>query len=91
MTKITVEHNPDKKKLDEMGVFSWPIWEKEPSKFDWYYDSQETCYLLEGEVKVESKDGEVVKFGAGDLVVFPEGLKCAWEISEKVKKHYNFG
>jgi hypothetical protein len=32
-----------------------------------------------------------VEFGAGDYVVFPVGLKCTWEIKEKIKKHYNFG
>lgn len=68
----------------------WPIWEKEPSKFDWYYDEKETCYILEGKVKVTT-DEETVEFGKGDLVIFPAGLSCVWEIFEKVKKHYKFG
>ncbi|NQU85683.1 MAG: DUF861 domain-containing protein, partial [Mariniphaga sp.] len=38
--------------LEEIGVFDWPIWEKDESKFDWYYDSQEKCFILEGEVDV---------------------------------------
>ncbi len=88
MQKIKIEHNPDKEKLEEMGVFNWPIWEKEPSRFDWSYDTDETCYLLEGKVRVEPENGEAVEFGAGDLVTLPEGLKCVWDISEKVKKHY---
>ena len=29
--------------LKEMGVFSWPIWTKEVSKFPWSYDSIEEC------------------------------------------------
>jgi len=91
MQKIKIEHNPDRKRLEEMGVFDWPIWEKEPSRFDWYYDTEETCYLLEGKVKVELEEGKIVEFGAGDLVVFPEGLRCVWDISEKVKKHYKLG
>ncbi len=91
MSGIQIDNSPDRKKLEEMGVFGWPIWEKEPSRFDWYYDSKESCYLLEGKVKVETEDGNKVEFGAGDFVVFPEGLKCIWEISEKVKKHYRMG
>ena len=91
MADIKIEKNPSKEKLEEMGVFSWPIWEKEPSRFDWSYDSQEICYLLEGKVKVEAEDGEAVEFGAGDLVTFPAGLKCVWDISEAVKKHYKLG
>ncbi|MBD3351681.1 MAG: DUF861 domain-containing protein [Candidatus Lokiarchaeota archaeon] len=69
---------------------SWPIWTKEVSEFDWSYDSKETCYLLKGEVDVETPDG-VVHFEAGDLVVFPEGLDCVWKVKKPVKKHYNFG
>jgi len=76
--------------LEKRGVFSWPVWEKEKSRFDWYYDSQEECYLLKGRVRVETETGESVEFGAGDFVTFPEGLSCVWEISEDVKKHYHF-
>ena len=80
----------DKKALDKMGVFSWPVWEKEASKFDWHYDSIEECYFLDGAVTVKTKDGESVKFGKGDFVTFPKGLACTWEISHPVRKHYNF-
>lgn len=76
--------------LKKMGVFSWPIWEKEVSRFPWVYDSIEECYFLEGEVTVETKDGKSVSFGKGDFVAFPKGLSCAWNIKKPVKKHYNF-
>jgi len=88
--KITVE-KPSEKKLDEMGVRSWPVWTKEASTFDWFYDDKESCYLLEGEVTVTTADGETVRFGQGDFVVFPEGLDCTWEITKPVRKHYQFG
>lgn len=87
--KISVE-TPDKAMLLKKGVFSWPIWEKEISRFDWYYDSTEECYLLTGRVAVTTPEGDTVTFGAGDYVVFPEGLSCVWEVREPVKKHYNF-
>lgn len=80
----------DKKALDKMGVFGWPIWEKEVSRFDWSYDSIEECYFLSGSVMVETKDGKMVKFGKGDFVTFPKGLSCTWDIKEPVRKHYNF-
>ena len=89
MDKIIVERlKPEE--LSRKGIFSWPIWEKEISCFDWYYDDTEVCYLLKGRVSVKTKDGEVVEFGAGDLVTFPKGLSCFWDIKEPVKKHYNF-
>ena len=81
---------PDKQELDTKGVLSWPIWEKEISRFDWHYDSTEECYLLEGKVVVEKNNGEKVEFGKGDFVTFPRGLSCIWDIKEPVRKHYNF-
>ena len=69
---------------------SWPIWECNPSTFDWIYTEKETCLLIEGDVTVT--DGtDSVSFGAGDLVIFPEGLECNWNIRQAVKKYYNFG
>lgn len=82
---------PTEEELNEMGVNQWPIWEREKSTFDWHYDEKETCYLLEGDVEVETPGGNTVTFGAGDLVEFPEGLDCTWNIKKKVKKHYSFG
>ena len=77
--------------LNRMNVFSWPIWTKEVSKFDWSYDSQEQCYFLEGDVLLETSDGQKYEFGKGDFVTFPEGLKCVWNVRKPVKKHYKFG
>ncbi|MCM8773370.1 MAG: cupin domain-containing protein [Candidatus Omnitrophica bacterium] len=79
-----------KNELEKRKVFSWPIWEKEASRFDWYYDETEECYFLEGKVTVETKDGKKVSFGKGDFVTFPKGLACVWDIKESVRKHYNF-
>ena len=47
--------------------------------------------LLEGEVTVTPEGGEAVKFGAGDLVVFPAGMHCRWDVHKAVRKHYQFG
>jgi uncharacterized cupin superfamily protein len=78
-----------KEELSDKGVFSWPIWEKEVSQFDWHYDSCEHCYFLEGEVRVDTADGSV-DLGKGDFVIFPKGLSCTWKIKKAVKKHYQF-
>ena len=75
--------------VNNKGVPSWPIWECEVSEFDWEYDQQESCLLLEGEVEVKSAI-ETVKFGGGDFVVFPKGLKCKWRVIKPVRKYYSF-
>ncbi len=91
MHPIIVEHNPTPERLAELGVESWPIWEKEASEFPWSYDERETCYLLEGEVVVTPEGGTPVRFGKGDLVIFPQGMRCTWAIRKDVRKHYRFG
>jgi uncharacterized cupin superfamily protein len=87
---IHVEHNPSAERLQQLGVFRWPVWEKEESEFEWFYDSEETCYLLEGHVIVTPEEGTPVEIGAGDLVIFPAGLACTWKITQRVRKHYRF-
>ena len=82
---------PTDDELNKMQVFSWPIWECDPSTFDWRYDDRETCYILEGDVTVESEDSEPVHIQAGDLVVFPKGLTCVWKVKQRIRKHYKFG
>jgi len=32
-----------------------------------------------------------VRIGTGDLVTFPKGLSCQWEVRSPVRKHYRFG
>lgn len=91
MATISITRQADRSELDQLGVSSWPIWEKEISTFPWTYDTSETCYLLEGEVVVTPDGGEPVSFGKGDLVTFPAGMSCTWDIRQAVRKHYRFG
>ena len=91
MSDIKIEKNASQNRCNELGVFNWPIWTKEPSKFPWFYDEKETCYLLEGDVTVTPDGGEPVRFGAGALVSFPSGMSCVWEIRVAVRKHFRFG
>ena len=86
--RITVE-KPTEQKLKEFGVFSWSIWTKEESTFDWHYDQKETCYFLEGSVTVKTDQGET-KIEKGDLVTFARGLSCTWTVHKAVRKHYLF-
>jgi uncharacterized cupin superfamily protein len=91
MSKITVEHSPSEARLKELGVNSWPTWSKEVSKFPWSYSDQEIAYVLEGEIVVTPNGGEPVSFGAGDLVTFPSGMSCTWDVRKPLRKHYRFG
>jgi len=88
--QIKIERRASDERLKQLGVRSWPRWSKDASHFPWKYDASETCYFLDGEVTVIPEGGEAVTMGAGDLVTFPEGMKCIWEIHQPVNKHYNF-
>jgi hypothetical protein len=88
---IRIVRSAPAEQLETLGVFGWPIWSKEVSEFPWVYDTEETCYLLTGEVTVTPNGGSPVSFGRGDLVTFPAGLACTWKITEAVRKHYRFG
>ncbi len=76
--------------LKKRGVEGWPIWTKGVARFPWSYDSTEECFILEGDVTVETREGQKVSFGEGDFVTFPEGLSCTWDIKKPVRKHYSF-
>jgi uncharacterized protein len=89
MSKITKE-KPTSEKLQALKIDTWSPWECEPSTFDWSYDANETAYVLDGEVTVTCPDGQKVDLGPGDLVRFPQGLSCTWEVKQKIRKIYRF-
>ncbi len=92
MAKIVVEHNPSEARLKELGVAKWPTWSKEVSVFPFEFQARETAYILEGDCTITPNDGsEPVDFAAGDLLIFPEGLTCKWEVKKALKKHYRHG
>lgn len=88
MEKIIIKKLTDRE-FEQRKINSWPIWEKEISKFPWTYDKDEECFILEGEITVyvNSKTYHIKK---SDFVFFPKGLSCVWEIKKEVKKYYNF-
>lgn len=75
--------------IEKRGINSWPVWEKEPSRFEWTYTGDEECLILDGEVTIETTEGDF-NIKAGDFVTFKDGLHCTWDIKSKIKKHYNF-
>lgn len=85
---ITIEHNPDNDRLVELGVFHWPVWEKEASTFPWTYYEDEVSYIVQGKAVVTPEGGPPVEINAGDLVTFGSDLRCMWHIVEPIRKHY---
>jgi uncharacterized protein len=88
MSKVIIE-KLSSSEIEKRGINQWPIWTKEVSKFDWYYDSEEECQILEGEVEVDTPDGKYT-IKAGDFVTFKVGLKCVWNVRKPIRKQYKF-
>ena len=95
MSEIKIE-KLDKDKMKELDIpdspcsqGGWGVWECEPSTFDWQYSDTEVAYVYEGKVRVKTDAGEV-EINKGDLVTFPKGLKCKWQVLEKIRKVYKF-
>ena len=82
-----IVRKPTKKEVVEMKTK--PVWTCDVSEFDWYYDCEENCLIIEGEVTV-NYGSESVSFAAGDYVVFPKGLSCVWQVKKPVRKYYVF-
>ncbi len=80
---------PSNEELNQMNFSKWGTWECGVSVFPWTYDAKETCYVLDGQVVVET-DTQKVEFKKGDLVVFPKGLNCRWTVIKPVRKYYVF-
>ena len=51
--------------------------------------STETFYVLEGEGSVVDEDGTRHRFGAGDLVVLPQGCRGRWDVHADIRKIWN--
>ena len=95
MSEIKIE-KPSEEKLKELQIPEtpqqsgpWSVWECTPSTFDWHYSDTEIAYLYEGHVKVRTDSGQA-ELHPGDLVTFPKGLNCQWQVIKKVKKVYQF-
>jgi uncharacterized cupin superfamily protein len=88
MESIKIE-KLNKTSLEKMGIYEWPIWEKETSEFEWFYDDKEQFYLLEGEVTIKTPEGNF-EVGPGDFVTCAKGLNCSWQVKQPVRKHYQF-
>jgi uncharacterized protein len=88
MAKVIIQ-KLSSQEIEERQIRKWPVWEKEVSRFEHEYEGDEECYFLEGEVVIESAEGNYTLI-PGDFVIFKDGLKCTWDVQRPVKKHYNF-
>jgi len=88
MINVIIKKLPENE-INERKIREWPVWTKEISVFDWYYESDEECLIIEGEVDVKTEEGNYT-LKAGDFVIFKKGLKCEWNVKSPIRKYYYF-
>jgi uncharacterized cupin superfamily protein len=85
MQVIVESISPDD--ANERGILAWPVSRRGVSRYSWRYDATEVCYLVTGQARIETEDGNV-EVESGDLITLPAGLECTWDIREPIAKHY---
>jgi len=68
------------------GTASTLIWDCTAGRFNWFYDIDETIYVIEGGVVVKDHGGRVRRLAAGDTIFFPAGARAEWHVEHYIRK-----
>jgi uncharacterized cupin superfamily protein len=69
----------------DKSATTW-IWDCTAGRFDWFYDIDETVYVIEGSVTVRDHHGATRTLATGDVAFFPAGSSAEWTVSKYVRK-----
>ncbi len=67
-------------------VASTWIWDCTAGRFNWFYDIDETVYVIEGSVTVRDHHGATRTLMSGDIAFFPAGSSAEWTVNKYVRK-----
>jgi len=73
---------------DPAGQFFSGIWASDVGAMKISYTEEESCYILEGRIRLIDSTGEKREFGPGSAFVIPAGFEGIWETLAPVKKMY---
>jgi uncharacterized protein len=62
------------------------MWDCTGGRFNWYYQSDEVIYVVEGSVLVEDDTGVRRQLAAGDTFLFPAGSRFHWTVPRYIRK-----
>ena len=68
------------------GTASTLIWDCTAGRFNWFYDVDETIYVIEGGVVVRDHAGGARRLSAGDTIFFPAGARAEWHVEDYIRK-----
>jgi hypothetical protein len=68
------------------GTASSYIWDCTAGRFNWYYEADETVYVIEGGVIIKDAGGSPRRLTAGDTIFFPAGARAEWHVEDYIRK-----
>lgn len=68
------------------GTASTLIWDCTAGRFNWFYDVDETIYVIEGGVVIKDAGGAARRLSAGDTIFFPAGARAEWHVEDYIRK-----
>ena len=68
------------------GTATTFLWECTAGRFNWFYDVDETVYVIEGGVVVRDLDGGTRRLSVGDTMFFPAGARAEWTVENYIRK-----
>ena len=68
------------------GTASTLIWDCSAGRFNWFYDVDETIYVIEGGVVIRDAGGAARRLSAGDTIFFPAGARAEWHVEDYIRK-----
>jgi len=68
------------------GTASTLIWDCTAGRFNWFYDVDETIYVMQGGVVITDAAGAARRLSAGDTIFFPAGARAEWHVEHYIRK-----
>jgi uncharacterized cupin superfamily protein len=68
------------------GTATTFLWDCTAGRFNWFYDVDETLYVIEGGFVVKDAAGVTRCFSVGDTIFFPAGSRAEWHVENYVRK-----
>jgi hypothetical protein len=78
-TKILSEGSTD-------GTAFMVMWDCTAGRFNWFYDVDETVYILEGSVALTLPSGATHRLVAGSTYYFAHGTQAQWRVDQYIRK-----
>jgi uncharacterized cupin superfamily protein len=68
------------------GTAKTIVWDCTAGRFNWYYDMDETVYVLEGSVLIKDRSGATRRVEAGETIFFRAGSHAEWTVDRYIRK-----